>query len=549
MMKRFVVWFLIFAMVAAVFSGCTPGEKPAESSEQAETESGEEGDTVKKLKVGVPQNANVTDYDDNGFTKYIEESLGIDIEFVYFSSSASEYLKQITLMCTSKERLPDVLWGFYGIDRYTVNEFGEDGYFLDLSELLETKAPHYQEAYAKLDAEMQDAIRTRGTSTVDGGFYGMPMVTVTPVIDTMQNILYINQTWLDKLGLKAPETPDELYRVLKAFKEQDPNGNGIADEIPMLSSGIESYILNGFVEIEAYGFNVTDGKVWNPTSTDEYRQGLEFCRKLNAEGLLDDMCFTLTSQAEYTSLITPADDVARVGIWQGHPQLATSQSSRILDQYTALAPLKDATGRGGYLINSPNDMYFCSFITEDCKDIDTAMKFLDFFYVDETVTRMHHGVKDVDWVYEDGVNDYGEPSKFRLLDANAAFQGNSIWGTQGHAIRTAENYLTSTSDGLAGRNAEASRLLGESYQVMKAGRYPEDALHYLNYTVEEYEKRNRLATLYNQYVSESRALFITGQNDVNNDQVWAAYLAELKTLGEDTLIEVAESAYLRGLGK
>ena len=33
-----------------------------------------------------------------------------------------------------------------------------------------------------------------------------------------------------------PTTTDEFYQVLKAFKEQDPNGNGKADEIPMTTS-------------------------------------------------------------------------------------------------------------------------------------------------------------------------------------------------------------------------------------------------------------------------------------------------------------------------
>ena len=45
--------------------------------------------------------------------------------------------------------------------------------------------------------------------------------------------MMINKAWLDKLGLQVPTTWDELENVLKAFKTQDPNGNGQADEIPM----------------------------------------------------------------------------------------------------------------------------------------------------------------------------------------------------------------------------------------------------------------------------------------------------------------------------
>ena len=36
----------------------------------------------------------------------------------------------------------------------------------------------------------------------------------------------------DNLGLEAPTTVDELYDVLVAFRDNDPNGNGQKDEIP-----------------------------------------------------------------------------------------------------------------------------------------------------------------------------------------------------------------------------------------------------------------------------------------------------------------------------
>ncbi|GAB4000577.1 hypothetical protein GCM10029992_32920 [Glycomyces albus] len=44
--------------------------------------------------------------------------------------------------------------------------------------------------------------------------------------------LWMNSAWLDEVGLEQPTTPEELRTVLEAFKTQDPNGNGEADEIP-----------------------------------------------------------------------------------------------------------------------------------------------------------------------------------------------------------------------------------------------------------------------------------------------------------------------------
>ena len=41
---------------------------------------------------------------------------------------------------------------------------------------------------------------------------------------------------MDKLGLKMPETTEELREVLGAFVNDDPNGNGKKDEIGMLGA-------------------------------------------------------------------------------------------------------------------------------------------------------------------------------------------------------------------------------------------------------------------------------------------------------------------------
>lgn len=535
MKKKIISLMLVLCMLAACFVGC--GKKNNEETNAGET---------KKLTIGLPQSANVTSYEDNGFTKYLEENLNIKFEFVYFSSTAADYQKQITLMCTSGEKLPDILWGFTGIDRYTVAEFGEDGYFMDLTDPIEKYADNYKAAVARLPKAEQEMLKSRGTSVVDGGFYGMPHYSSDIGIDNIQTAIYVNQTWLDKVGMSKPKNIDDLYKVLKAFKEKDPNGNGEADEIPILSQGIENYILNAFIYTGSYNLNVTDGKVWNPYTTNEYRQALQFCNKLCKEKLLDDLNFTLSSRAEFTSLVTPANDVARVGMFCGHPELVTSTTSGILDQYVALEPLADATGKGGNIVVLPKALAYCAYITADCDDVETAMKFLDFFYLDETTTRMRYGIKDEDWAYDDtAINSYGEPAKFKCIDATAGFQGNATWGVLGPMISTHDNMATSSDDGVNARNKHCSRLLGEAYHIMMDWKKPEEVLENLVYNQKENEQRSSLSTLYNQYIAEARALFITGEMNPDNDSDWNTYLKEVADLGDTKLIEVAQSAYDR----
>ena len=41
--------------------------------------------------------------------------------------------------------------------------------------------------------------------------------------------LIVRADWLEKLDIDIPETIDRFYEMLKAFKEQDPDGNGQDD--------------------------------------------------------------------------------------------------------------------------------------------------------------------------------------------------------------------------------------------------------------------------------------------------------------------------------
>src|SRR5690554_3248837 len=68
----------------------------------------------------------------------------------------------------------------------------------------------------------------------NGKMYSPVAINDTPRDQTFKQ--FINQKWLDNLNLEMPETINEYYDVLKAFKNNDPNLNGINDEIPLSST-------------------------------------------------------------------------------------------------------------------------------------------------------------------------------------------------------------------------------------------------------------------------------------------------------------------------
>ncbi len=528
-MKKIISSLLVVIMLCGLLVGCgdnKAGNKNAEGG---------------VLKVGIPSKATITDYDDNAFTKYVEENTGVDIQFKHFSSTSSEARQQLALMVSSKEELPDVLVGFSGLTTNTANAYGQDGYFLDLTDLIDKYGDSYKAAYEKQAKDRQKLIDRQMIDPDTGEMYGLPLVTYKGSGD-MQSLMYINQTWLDAVGMQAPKTVDELYAVLKAFKTKDPNGNGQADEIPMLGgTTMMDYVLNAYIYYEeAHPYNVEKGKIYAPYITDEYKSGLKFLNKLCSEGLYSDLSFSVKSSAEMKNLYTPPSGTAQVGMIVGHPSTYTNTLSPVLDQYTALAPLAAETDKGGYLVVADDHVTLSAFITKDCENPELAMKFLDFFYEDETVTRMRRGEKDVDWKVKPGVDYLGNEVPNATINGQAYFEGAQTWGLYACGIFTPENFSVSMETTDQGES-RAAKLLGEAYKIMEQYPMKKDTVRNLMYNMADYEVKEQYETTLNNYVKEEAKLFVMGTKKIDTD--WNAYVKQIEELGLSKVLKMKQSAY------
>ena len=122
---------------------------------------------------------------------------------------------------------PDAIVADYagGSDVDVIN-YGSQGVYIQLEELIQQWAPKFLKA-----VEEQDPRILALSTAPDGHICGLPMS--IPSNDVYNNG-FINQVWLDNLGLDMPTTTDEFVEVLRAFKDNDANGNGNPnDEIPL----------------------------------------------------------------------------------------------------------------------------------------------------------------------------------------------------------------------------------------------------------------------------------------------------------------------------
>ncbi|MBQ7485097.1 MAG: extracellular solute-binding protein [Oscillospiraceae bacterium] len=527
-MTRVMGFVLALMMVLGLLSGCG-GNGGSQSS-------------GKKLTIGIPQSGMVTDYYDNSFTKYIEEKLGAEVEFVLFSR-ASEAMNQLALMCAAGDELPDVLVGFSNMSGSLMYEYGQDGFFIDLKDLIDQYGTEFKKHMEALPQDEYDRVMDFITKPDTGAIYGLPTYAAVDTDDYVQNLMFINEQWLNELNLEAPTNIDELYDVLVAFRDEDPNNNGRADELPMLSPAIYYWVINAFVYFDSVNpYNITDGKVWAPTMSEEYRQALAYLRKLYSEGLIK---FD-SPAADAKNTISGDGTTARVGIWCGYPTTSLNHSSQVLDQYVVLAPLADETGKGGYLVERPNDLLLTGHITKDCKDPELAMRFLDICYEDGSVTRRRWGEEGTNWVWVDEAepNNYGGLSHIKVLNSDLFGSNNVTWGSFLPNIYTDENYLVIAST-VPGFDKENSRLCTAQVELARTWRQPTEKVTSLKLTLEERAERETINGKYTTTLSQYFGLFLSGKLDSSKDADWNKFVSDLEACGVTRLVEIYQAAYDR----
>ncbi len=510
------------------------------------------GDEPITLTIGIKTNGNVTDYKDNDLTKWLEEQTGLNIEFMLFNGSTAEAATQVALMIASGEKLPDILHPG-GITKVQVDQYGEDGYFIDLKPYFEKYAYYQKQAFdAFPEANVRERAMALGEEPTTGAIYNFPFVSYSP-LDTPICHAWINQTWLDKLGLSMPTTLAELKEVLIAFRDRDPNGNGRKDEIPMVGVANAEYldilrmIVNAYVYWNPrYPFNIDEnGKLWIPFDKDEYRQALIYINDLVSEELLSTLTWTQSIEEE-KGLLNPAEGSDYIcGVVCGDANIHFTPGSKTIFDYEPLPPFKAETPLGGYAPYGEYNMRFNTFITSSCEHPVEAFKLLDFLCSPEAILWGRWGERGVNWDWSEGgkLGNLGGEAKIRLIGEPVySTQNNANWHSTWSTYTETDNQYEIGGDDENSWDVVRVKKYLKNYENYVAVGIPEHVVTYFNYDKEANEQVTEISKEYAAFVKDRRAQFCTGVLDPRNDADWQTYLDGLKSLRVDEYIALAQTA-------
>ena len=432
-MKKLIAIILALVTVLSLCAACGGGATGEGGGEQAGNSNGS-GEKI-KLTIGLPTNANVLSFDDNALTRWLEAETGYELEFIPYAGG-TDIATQIATTVAAEQPLPDLLLGI-SLGDDVITRYGKDGYFLDLAPYYEDREgaskvfwTRFEETFS--EAEQENILRLM-TVPETGAIYCVPTLE-TSLVDIMDYQMWINVEWLDKLGLEKPTNTDELYEVLKAFKTQDPNGNGQADELPlygyggaehMLGADVVNWLVNQFLYFnDRRSFSVDENGELSPMFTkDEYREALKFINKLIDEGLMLDSVFN-TKQSEMPMITTPASGTALCGIFAGHLTLHAAVDNELLYQYE---PLKN----WGTCVYNDNTNRRQNFITADCKNPEAAFNLMMTMWTADGSYRIRYGEYGVNWADADegAVSDLGLPATYKILRDPLMEQNTCLWST------------------------------------------------------------------------------------------------------------------------
>ena len=376
---------------------------------------------------------------------------------------------------------------------------------------------------------------------LDGHIYGLPQR--MPLRPTSNDTLGINKTWLDKLGLEVPETLDDFYDVCMAFKTQDPNGNGIADEIPFNFANLDDSrwftartLLGAWGDMYDMTFNyltVKNDVVSYMPTLDSYKELVLFLNKMYSNGLINQEVFT-DDLSKFVALGKSEDVPILGGAIAWTPGTVTGQWA---DQYIAIPPLRASEdteplwGTNRSLVIYDTNKFE---ITTANEHIPETMRWIDECYSEAMSLYLYYGSEGVGIQTEDDgtytilppASDEYDQDLWKWYNAPADFAPIAVLPETEKKINDPTGYYA--------ERIEMSDIY-DPYLLDDRDIYP-----LAKFDAGDQDELTLLKTDITSYVDQKFAQWITVGGV---EAEWDSYLKELDNMGLARMLEIYQKGY------
>ena len=525
--KRLSFWLAVVLVITA-FSGC--GKKEEVVSTVTDLPKGEISypiETEQTLKYWVKLNGTVAQVaptvNETVFAEWEYEKTGIKVEYIH--PAQGQEGEKFNLMLMSSD-MPDIIvWYWYSILGGPEKAI-KDGYITRLNDLSDY-TPNFN-ATLQANPEADKMVKTD-----EGSYYAFPTLKLDPELTVFAGPI-VRKDWLDDLGMAIPETIDDWYNMLKAFKDEKKA------DAPF--SYVGSSLLNDFgAFIGAYGikqnFYLDDGKIKYGPVEEGYKEFIQTFRKWYDEGLIDKNLAAVDNNALDAKMLngnsgaTVGFNSSSLGKW------LTAMQEKDPTYNLAAAPFpvlnageKPKFGQKDLTYNVSNS----AAISGKSKNKELAARFLDYAFSTEGNLLYNFGMEGESYNMVNGEPVYTDlimnnPEKLSISSALAKYTHAAYEGPYPSDVRYFRQYYPMAQQKEAipiWANTDAEKHL----------------LPRIMMTMEESEDFKTVMTDITTLVEEQSMKFIMGVEPLENLD---KFIEEIKSMNIEKAIEIQQAALER----
>ena len=542
--KKILSCALATMMAAGVLSGCgsqATGNVEETSQATAPTGTTEESAAAEEITFPLKEQVELTIATEDGTVASLANNLPLweeiekrtNIKINWDVTAPAQYVEVMKLRVSAGGELPDVMLLPNGVN---LGELGSDGRIVPLEGYIDKYGDN-------INAMYEEFPHVKALTSADGHIYSINTVSENAYF--MPYAFTIRKDWLDRLGLKEPETIDELVTVLEAFRDEDADGDGNKNnEIPFSVGGHAWYTT---FWAQAWNLHLFYSDGWYPDENGNMQyefmsdRAKEFYTWLNnfyEEGLLDPE-LTMGDETKLFEKVSRNE----VGAFLAYPaQIPALESALEANgvEGAELLPLVPPKGPYAQMTEILGDVTVNGYVvTESCKNPEVVVALIDYLMSNEGKALMNLGIEGVTYTRDAD----GTPKFTEYVTANpdglAPSEVLSAFGCQ-----LGLPYIMSTERGEAMLFEYPEEMRNIFVEVSeKTKPYAQPTLILPPATEEESKQISGLLGDLTTYVWEMTGKFTVGTADIEAE--WDNYVSYLKQLGVDQILEVKQAQYDR----
>lgn len=476
------------------------------------------------LETATQVTSRFTSLSDTPFAKALMEQTGVEVDYQFLLDKQA-----FSLMFASGELADIICYDFIKNYAGGIEQAIKDNVIVPLNDYMEY-APDFFATLTRNDLWL------KACKTSKGDFYGFPMVMDdTNTFLQVTNGAVIRDDWCRDLGIELPTTPSEVKNMLTLFRDE----KGATVPFSYNDLFANGYFTAPFgVGYELWYHN--DGTVQYGAYTQEIKDVYLYLADLYAEGLIDPNWVTVDSDTYRSNFMNGKSGMLFRNLNGGIATfIQTMRNDENPDWSCTGGPYlvadelagTDAIPMCGYLKNPVGTTI--TVVTSSCKDVETAVKFLNYGFTEAGDLLYNFGVEGESFEFVDGVPTYNEyilenPNGLTTQEAMAEY--TRAW-TNGPFVQGLEY------------GKQYNFRLPEQMTAVENWARTDAQNHFMDYVSIGAEDASEFANIMSEvetYVDEMQIKFVNGELDIEEN--FDSYLETLKSMNIERAIELKQNA-------